>query len=62
MGHAMVRPVPGSIFSEHRFRLARLKGTLVFANSDLSGYSVFEEAQYRGVKAAEYAVGKLSRP
>ena len=29
---------------------------LFFANSDLSGISIFEEAQYRGVEAARAAV------
>ncbi len=31
-------------------------GNLLFANSDLSGFSIFEEAQYRGVKAADRAL------
>jgi hypothetical protein len=53
MGHAMVRPVPGSIFSAERQRLARPQGRILFANSDLSGISIFEEAQYHGVKAAQ---------
>jgi glycine/D-amino acid oxidase-like deaminating enzyme len=53
MGHAMVRPVPGSIFSAERQRLSSLEGRLLFANSDLSGISIFEEAQYQGVKGAQ---------
>ena len=53
MGHAMARPIPGSIFSESRQRLIRSTGNMVYANSDLSGFSIFEEAQYRGVKAAD---------
>jgi hypothetical protein len=52
-GHAMARPTPGAIFSEERRKLADLDGRLLFANSDLSGFSIFEEAQYRGVRAAE---------
>jgi hypothetical protein len=52
-GHAMARPRPGAIFSAERRKLARLSGQLLFANSDLSGFSIFEEAQYRGVRAAE---------
>ncbi len=59
MGHAMVRPTPGSIFSEERRRLAALDGNLLFANSDLSGFSIIEEAQYRGVAAAERALRRL---
>jgi glycine/D-amino acid oxidase-like deaminating enzyme len=53
MGHAMARPKVGAIFSEERRRLATAKGNILFANSDLSGFSIFEEAQYRGVRAAE---------
>jgi hypothetical protein len=58
-GHAMARPTPGAIFSEKRRRLANLDGRLLFANSDLSGFSIFEEAQYRGVRAAEKALHHL---
>jgi glycine/D-amino acid oxidase-like deaminating enzyme len=53
MGHAMVRPVVGSIFDPRRRELAMGRGRLVFANSDVSGLSLFEEAQFRGVEAAE---------
>lgn len=53
MGHAMVRPTVGSIFSNERHRLAGQKGRLQFANSDLSAISIFEEAQYRGITAAD---------
>ena len=53
-GHAMARPVVGAIFSQGRDRLRRFaSGKVLFANSDLSGFSIFEEAQYRGVAAAE---------
>ena len=53
LGHAMIRPTVGFLFSEERRRAADLSGTLLFANSDLSGLSLFEEAQYRGVRAAD---------
>jgi len=53
MGHAMIRPTPGAIFSAERERLASVRGRLLFANSDLSGISIFEEAQYRGIEAAQ---------
>jgi hypothetical protein len=56
MGHAMVRPVPGTIFSPARERLIHGSGKVIFANSDLSGISIFEEAQYRGVRAADRAL------
>jgi hypothetical protein len=61
MGHAMVRPAVGSIFSEERLRLARPRrdSRLFFANSDLSGISIFEEAQYHGVIAAQRVLERL---
>jgi glycine/D-amino acid oxidase-like deaminating enzyme len=59
-GHAMARPRPGAIFSEQRRRLAHAGGRLLFANSDLSGFSIFEEAQYRGVIAAEKVLRQLN--
>jgi hypothetical protein len=58
IGHAMARPTVGSIFSEARIRAAKPSGDLIFANSDLSGFSIFEEAQYRGVKAADYVLAR----
>jgi hypothetical protein len=60
MGHAMVRPAVGSIFAEERRRLARPTGRILFANSDLSAISIFEEAQYHGVEAAQVVLNHLS--
>jgi protoporphyrinogen oxidase len=59
MGHAMARPVVGSIFDARRRELARAQGGLLFANSDVSGFSIFEEAQFRGVEAADRALHRL---
>jgi hypothetical protein len=59
-GHAMVRPKPGFIWSEARAKLTRPAGRIHFAHSDLSGFSIFEEAQYRGVVAANWVLGKDS--
>jgi len=59
-GHAMARPKPGAIFSRERRYLANLNGRLLFANSDLSGFSIFEEAQYRGVQAAEKVLATVA--
>jgi glycine/D-amino acid oxidase-like deaminating enzyme len=59
LGPAMIRPSPGFIFSPDRAQRARLRGRLVFANSDLSGLSLFEEAQYRGVQAAAHILRVL---
>ena len=52
-GHAMIRPVPGFLWGEPRRRAAEAFGPVRFAHSDMSGISLFEEAQYRGVRAAE---------
>ena len=54
-GHAMPQPSPGFLTSPARAALAGLQGSLVFAHSDLSGLSLFEEANYAGVRAAEIA-------
>ncbi len=59
MGHAMVRPVVGSLESEQRRHIAAMDGSLLFANSDLSGFSIIEEAQYRGITAADRALRRL---
>jgi glycine/D-amino acid oxidase-like deaminating enzyme len=60
MGHAMIRPSPGFLFSAGRARFtAARRDRLWFANSDLSGISIFEEAQYRGDRAALEALRVL---
>ena len=59
MGHAMVRPAVGSIFSQERRRLTRRDGRILFANSDLSGISIFEEAQFHGVVVAQAVLDHL---
>ncbi|HEY3927452.1 MAG TPA: FAD-dependent oxidoreductase [Candidatus Koribacter sp.] len=61
MGHAMARPIVGAIFHPERRRLAHASGRMLFANSDLSGFSIFEEAQYRGVTAAEKILAALGK-
>ena len=59
LGHAMIRPTVGFLTSAERRRMADFEGNIVFANSDLSGVSIFEEAQYRGVRAAERALRRI---
>jgi glycine/D-amino acid oxidase-like deaminating enzyme len=56
LAHAMIRPVPGFLSSTSRSRWTATRDRLLFANSDLSGLSIFEEAQFRGVKAADAAL------
>ena len=60
MGHAMPRPVPGFL-ARHAAHAGRteLGGRLFYANSDVSGLPLFEEAQDRGVRAADRALEVL---
>jgi len=58
-GHAMIRPVPGTIWSAARQRLAAGWGDVQFAHADVSGMSLFEEANYQGVRAAEVVLKRL---
>ena len=58
-GHAMTRPVPGLIWGAARQRFAVDGQRLRFAHADVSGFSLFEEAQYRGVLAAERTLRHL---
>ena len=51
-GHAMSIPRPGVRSSAALRALASAQGRLHFSHSDLSGYSVFEEALYQGQRAA----------
>lgn len=50
-GHGMIRPVPGFVW--HPDRVPRVAPPLFLAHADQSGISIFEEAQYQGVRAAE---------
>jgi len=52
-GHAMIRPRPGFVWSNARRRAAEPHGAIHFANTDLSGVALFEEALFHGVRAAE---------
>jgi hypothetical protein len=51
-GHAMVRPTVRFLSNEARVRTDWAPRGIHLANSDLSGLSLFEEAQFRGVAAA----------
>lgn len=53
-GHGMIRPVPGFIWGKERLAAASpVDEKIFFANSDLSGLSIFEEAFYHGIRAAK---------
>jgi len=58
-GHAMSIPLPGVRSSAALRALGNTGGRVTFAHSDLSGYSVFEEAHFHGVRAA---ASMLRRP
>ena len=60
MGHAMIRPTPGFLSSPARQALRGGMPRLFFAHSDVSGLSLFEEAQARGVAAAEKALAVIA--
>ncbi len=61
-GHGMVLPKPGFIWGSERREAAKPLGAIHFAHSDLSGYSIFEEANDRGVRAAEAVLAALGKP
>jgi hypothetical protein len=52
-GHAMIRPRPGFIWGGTRRAAIRPYRNIHFANTDLSGVALFEEAFYHGLRAAE---------
>jgi glycine/D-amino acid oxidase-like deaminating enzyme len=58
-GHAMSRPGVGLRGSPDLRRLREGMPGLQFAHADLSGFSIFEEAQYWGVQAADRVLRRL---
>ncbi|MBC3538222.1 FAD-dependent oxidoreductase [Rufibacter sediminis] len=53
-GHGMIKPTPGFIWGPDREAAAQpIQNKIAFAHSDLSGISIFEEAFYKGIKAAQ---------
>ncbi|MCJ2184196.1 FAD-dependent oxidoreductase [Novosphingobium sp. 1949] len=61
-GHPMIRPSPGFLTEPARLAAEAARPPVVFANSDMSGLSLFEEAHYRGVLAAEASLRHLGHP
>jgi protoporphyrinogen oxidase len=55
-GHGMITPHPGFVWGRNgnsaRQAAQQPFGRVHFAHSDLSGISIFEEAQYQGIRAA----------
>jgi len=60
-GHAMIRPRPGFLWGGARAKAVRPYRAIHFAHSDLSGVSLFEEAFYHGVRAAEEVLAARGR-
>lgn len=58
-GHAMIRPRPGFITSDQRRKAAQPDGQIHFANTDLSGIALFEEAFDHGLRAADEVLSKI---
>ncbi len=57
-GHGMVSPGINYLWHANRKNFLEPFGSIEFAHSDMSGISVFEEAQYRGVEAAKKILEK----
>lgn len=57
--HAMIRPLPGRLWGGARSSFEAGSAGIQFAHADVSGLSLFEEANYRGVLAAERTLARL---
>jgi predicted NAD/FAD-binding protein len=60
-GHGMIRPRPGFVWGAGPDAAHSARGNVFFAHSDMSGISIFEEAQYHGVRAARSAARAIGR-
>jgi hypothetical protein len=56
-GHAMARPTPGVLARTDALARWHPAPRLALAHADVSGFSLFEEAQWHGVRAADAVVG-----
>lgn len=57
-GHAMAQPRPGFLSNKGLHALRAADGAFLFAHSDLSGLSLFEEAAWWGERAARQILGE----
>jgi hypothetical protein len=55
--HAMASPQPGFLSNPGLAALRAVDGPILFAHSDLSGLSLFEEAAWWGSMAAQHILG-----
>ena len=61
-GHAMIRPMPNFIWHPDRALRGRPFGRIFFANADVTGLPLFEEACYSGIRAAQGVMDALRIP
>lgn len=61
LGHGMIRPSVGFLWGQEIQAAREARGRLFFGHGDLSGMSLFEESQYRGVLAAEDVLRALGQ-
>ena len=59
-GHGMIRPVPGFVWGRSRRFAAQPWQGIHFANTDLSGVALFEEAFDHGIRAARNILAEIS--
>lgn len=57
-GHAMIQPYPGFVWGSARRSASRPDRSIHFANTDLSGIALMEEAFYHGVRAADEVIAR----
>lgn len=62
-GHGMVAPTPGYLWGAARQSLLQPQpGGLHLAHTDVAGISIFEEAQYHGIRCAQQAMQQRQSP
>ena len=59
LGHGMIRPSVDFLWSDAMKAAREPVGQIFFGHGDLSGMSLFEESQFRGVLAAERALDSM---
>jgi hypothetical protein len=60
-GHGMISPGIHWLWNPLRQEMQDPVGNIHFAHSDMSGVSIFEEAQYHGIQAAKRILEKMKR-
>ena len=58
-GHGMISPGIDYLWSNKRRKMLSDFQGIEFAHSDMSGISIFEEAQFRGVEAAKKILQRI---